>query len=111
LNSEKFKIRESASAFLLAVGPYLAKKTTSQNQFQKVNIVASTLFYESWLADQTDLQNEHCIWEGFACFGYAVMTILRRKVIVANGRSLGSSTDGPWVASRVSGEVLGRPAV
>jgi hypothetical protein len=63
------------------------------------------------LAEQTDLQNEHSIWEGFACLGYAVMTILRGKVIVANRRSLGSSLDGPCVASRVSGDVLGRPAV
>jgi hypothetical protein len=72
-----------------------------------MNIVESTLFYESWLADQTDLQNEYSIWEGFACLGYPVMTILRGKVIVAKG----SSSDGPWVASRVSGDVLGHPAV
>ena len=40
-----------------------------------------------------DLQNEYSIWEGFACRGYPVMTILRSKIIVANERSLGSSSD------------------
>jgi len=40
-----------------------------------------------------------------------VMTILRGKVIVENGRLVGSSSDGQWLARRVSGEVLNRPAV
>jgi dihydropyrimidinase len=54
---------------------------------------------------------DYSIWEGFACQGYPVTTILRGKVIVEQGRLVGSSSDGQWVARRVSGDVLSRPAV
>ena len=54
---------------------------------------------------------DYSIWEGFACQGYPVMTILRGKVIVEHGKLVGSSSDGRWVEGRVSGDVLGRPAV
>jgi dihydropyrimidinase len=54
---------------------------------------------------------DYSIWEGFACHGYPVMTILRGKVIVADGKLAGSSSDGRWLPRRVSGDVLGRPAV
>src|SRR5262245_53917622 len=54
---------------------------------------------------------DYSIWEGFACQGYPVTTILRGKVIVDRGRLLGSTSDGQWVARRVSGDVLSRPAV
>ena len=54
---------------------------------------------------------DYSIWEGFACQGYPVMTILRGKVIVEHGKLVGSSSDGRWVERRVSGDVLGRPAV
>jgi dihydropyrimidinase len=54
---------------------------------------------------------DYSIWEGFACQGYPVMTILRGKVIVENGRLLGSSSDGKWLPRRVSGDILSRPAL
>jgi dihydropyrimidinase len=54
---------------------------------------------------------DYSIWEGFDCAGYPVMTILRGKVIVDHGRLAGSADDGRWLARRVSGEVLHRPAV
>ena len=54
---------------------------------------------------------DYSIWEGFAGQGYPVMTILRGKVIVEHGKLVGSSSDGRWVERRVSGDVLGRPAV
>jgi dihydropyrimidinase len=54
---------------------------------------------------------DYSIWEGFACQGYPVMTILRGKVIVEHGKLVGSSSDGRWVQRRVSGDVLGHPAV
>jgi dihydropyrimidinase len=54
---------------------------------------------------------DYSIWEGFACQGYPVTTILRGKVIVENGRLVGSSSDGRWLGRRVSGEVLARPSV
>jgi dihydropyrimidinase len=55
--------------------------------------------------------SDYSIWEGFACQGYPVMTILRGKVIVEDGRLLGSSTDGRWLQRRVSPDVLARPVV
>lgn len=54
---------------------------------------------------------DYSIWEGFACLGYPVMTILRGKVIVDQNRLVGSSSDGQWLARRVSADVLSRPAV
>jgi len=39
------------------------------------------------------------------------MTILRGKVIVENGKLVGSSSDGRWLKRRVSGDVLARPVV
>jgi len=54
---------------------------------------------------------DYSIWDGFACHGYPVMTILRGKVIVENGKLLGSSSDGKWLPRRVSGDILSRPAL
>jgi dihydropyrimidinase len=54
---------------------------------------------------------DYSIWEGFACQGYPVMTILRGKVIVENNRLVGSSADGRWLRRRVLGDVLARPSV
>lgn len=55
--------------------------------------------------------SDYSIWEGFQTAGYPVMTILRGKVIVENGKLVGSSTDGRWLKRRVSSEVISRPAV
>jgi dihydropyrimidinase len=55
--------------------------------------------------------SDYSIWDGFACHGYPVMTILRGKVIVENGQLRGDSTDGRWLARKVSADVLARPAV
>jgi dihydropyrimidinase len=55
--------------------------------------------------------SDYSIWEGFACQGYPVMTILRGKVIVENGKLVGSSSDGRWLKRRVANEVVARPAV
>jgi dihydropyrimidinase len=54
---------------------------------------------------------DYSIWDGFACQGYPVMTILRGKVIVEDGRLLGSSTDGRWLKRKVGPDVLARPVV
>jgi hypothetical protein len=51
------------------------------------------------------------IWEDFACQGYPVMTLLRGKVIVENGRLIGSSSDGRWLPRRIAAGVLGGPAL
>lgn len=55
--------------------------------------------------------SDYSIWEGFECQGYPVMTILRGKVIVEDGKFLGSSSDGRWLKRKVSGDILTRPAV
>lgn len=55
--------------------------------------------------------SDYSIWDGFQCSGYPIMTILRGKVIVENGKLVGSSTDGRWLKRRVSGDVISRPTV
>jgi dihydropyrimidinase len=54
---------------------------------------------------------DYSIWEGFTCQGYPVMTLLRGKAIVENGRLVGSSSDGRWLPRRVAAGVLGSPTV
>ena len=41
--------------------------------------------------------SDYSIWEGFQCHGYPVMTILRGKVIVEDGKLMGSADDGRWL--------------
>jgi len=53
---------------------------------------------------------DYSIWEGFECQGYPVMTMLRGKVIVEDGRLLGSTSDGQWLARHITPGVLARPA-
>lgn len=55
--------------------------------------------------------SDYSIWEGFQSAGYPIMTILRGKVIVENGKLVGSSTDGRWLKRRVSSEVISKPVV
>jgi dihydropyrimidinase len=54
---------------------------------------------------------DYSIWEGFACQGYPVMTILRGQVVVDRGRLVGSATAGRWLQRRVAGDVLSQPAL
>jgi dihydropyrimidinase len=61
--------------------------------------------------DDLHAEADYSIWEGFECQGYPVMTILRGKVIVENGKLLGDSADGRWLARKVAPDVLSRPAV
>ena len=51
------------------------------------------------------------IWDGFACAGYPVMTVLRGKVVVERGKLFGSLSDGRWLPRRVDSRVLSAPAV
>ena len=55
--------------------------------------------------------SDYSIWEGFACQGYPVMTILRGKVIVDHGKLVGSSSDGRWLKRQVANDILARPMV
>src|SRR5256884_6875908 len=61
--------------------------------------------------DDLHADADYSIWEGFRCQGYPVMTLLRGKVIVENGRLVGSSSDGRWLPRRIASGVLGGPAV
>ena len=55
--------------------------------------------------------SDYSIWEGFACHGYPIMTILRGKVIVEDGKLMGSSSDGQWLKRTVAPDMLARPVV
>ncbi len=61
--------------------------------------------------DDLHADSDYSIWEGFACQGYPVLTMLRGKVIVEQGQLVGSSTDGQWLKRRVSGDIISRPVV
>lgn len=61
--------------------------------------------------DDLHADSDYSIWEGFTCQGYPIMTILRGKIIVENGKLLGHSSDGEWVPRKVSPEILARPAI
>ncbi len=52
---------------------------------------------------------DYSIWEGFECHAYPVLTMLRGKVIVEDGRLVGSSSDGRWLGRKVSPGVLAQP--
>ena len=59
--------------------------------------------------DDLHADSDYSIWEGFECRGYPVMTILRGKVIVEDGKLLGDPTDGRWLSRKVAPLVLSRP--
>lgn len=61
--------------------------------------------------DDLHADSDYSIWEGFTCKGYPIMTILRGKVIVEEGKLVGSSTDGRWLKRKVAGDITSRPAV
>jgi len=59
--------------------------------------------------DDLHSDSDYSIWEGFECRGYPVMTILRGKVIVEDGRLVGSSSNGRWVRRKVAPGILAQP--
>ena len=59
--------------------------------------------------DDLHADSDYSIWEGFECHGYPVMTILRGKVIVEDGKLAGSTSDGRWVKRKVAPGVLAQP--
>jgi dihydropyrimidinase len=61
--------------------------------------------------DDLHADSDYSIWEGFECQGYPVMTILRGKVIVEDGKLVGTSSDGRWLARKVSSDILAKPAL
>ena len=54
--------------------------------------------------------SDYSPWEGWQVQGWPVMTMLRGKVIMENGRLLGGARDGRLLARKVDAGVLNRPA-
>ena len=54
--------------------------------------------------------SDYSPWEGWQVEGWPVMTILRGKVIVENGKLLGTLGDGQLVSRKIDPVVLRRPA-
>ncbi len=52
---------------------------------------------------------DYSIWEGWEANGWPVTTILRGKVMVENGKLLGTPADGRLLSRKVSPEVVTRP--
>ena len=59
--------------------------------------------------DDLHSDSDYSIWEGFESQGYPVMTILRGKVIVEDGKLSGDTPDGRWLSRKVSPGILARP--
>ena len=59
--------------------------------------------------DDLHADSDYSIWEGFECHGYPVMTILRGKTIVEDGKLLGSTSDGRWLSRKVAPGILAQP--
>ena len=59
--------------------------------------------------DGLHADSDYSIWEGFECSGYPVTTILRGKIIVNDGRLLGSPADGQWLSRKIAPSVLASP--
>jgi dihydropyrimidinase len=55
--------------------------------------------------------SDYSPWEGWGVKGWPVTTILRGKVVVADGELLGDPSDGRWLPRRLDPDVLSRPAV
>jgi dihydropyrimidinase len=53
--------------------------------------------------------SDYSPWEGWPVTGWPVTTILRGKVVVADGKLLGDPNDGQLVKRRIAGDVLSRP--
>lgn len=53
--------------------------------------------------------SDYSPWEGWEVQGWPVLTMLRGKVVVEQGRLLGDTSDGRLVARRIDPAVLSRP--
>jgi len=54
--------------------------------------------------------SDYSPWEGWEATGWPVMTLLRGKVIVANGKMLGQLGDGKLIPRKIDPLILRRPA-
>ena len=51
-------------------------------------------------------ETDYTPWEGHDIFAWPVMTILRGKVVVENGRYLANSQDGRYVKRKIPSDIL-----
>jgi len=56
-------------------------------------------------------ESDYTPWEGHDVSVWPSMTILRGKVVMEDGRFLGSQADGQWQARHVADEILSGPAL
>ena len=65
---------------------------------------------KKYTLDDFHADSDYSIWEGFECHGFPIVTILRGKVIVENGKLTGSSTDGKWLSRKIAPRVVAEPS-
>ncbi len=108
ISLERFAEITSTNAAKI-LGMYPKKGTIAVGSDADLVIFDTNLRKKLTLAD-LHADSDYSIWEGFECQGYPVMTILRGKVIVEDGRLLGSTSDGQWLHRKIAPGVLAQPA-
>jgi len=56
-------------------------------------------------------ETDYTPWEGWQMRAWPCLTVLRGKVVVENGRFMGSLSDGRWQARKIAGEIVARPCL
>jgi dihydropyrimidinase len=56
-------------------------------------------------------ETDYTPWEGHEVAAWPSMTMLRGKVVVDNGRFLGTASDGQFLARKIGGDIRARPAL
>ncbi|MFN4088367.1 MAG: amidohydrolase family protein [Alphaproteobacteria bacterium] len=56
-------------------------------------------------------ESDYSPWEGWEVHAWPVMTVLRGKVVMEDGRFLGAPSDGRWLERRIPEAIRTRPAV
>jgi len=56
-------------------------------------------------------ESDYSPWEGHDIFAWPVMTILRGRIMVEDGKFLGSGTDGKYLKRKIPADIRARPAV
>ena len=60
--------------------------------------------------DDLHHDGDYSPWEGWRVRGWPVMTILRGRPVVEEGRLVGSPADGRWLPRRAESRLLAQPA-
>ncbi|HET6926708.1 MAG TPA: amidohydrolase family protein, partial [Hyphomicrobiaceae bacterium] len=54
-------------------------------------------------------ETDYTPWEGHAIFAWPVVTVLRGKVVVENGRFLGRDGGGQYLKRKIASEIIAGP--